>query len=77
MKGKIYIAAVFLLLTATGTAQTGDETIRRSVTLYNPYKPTLQEATKRTLLPAADDTTTVSISFDYDFTPVPLFRNMR
>lgn len=69
MKGKIYIAAVFLLLTATGTAQTGDETIRRSVTLYNPYKPTLQEATKRTLLPAADDTTTVSISFDYDFTP--------
>lgn len=70
MKARIYIAAALLvLLPVTGAAQTGDETIKRSVTLYNPYKPTLQEATKRALLPSADDTTTVSISFDYDFTP--------
>lgn len=70
MKGRIYIAAALLvLLPVTVAAQTGDETIKRSVTLYNPYKPTLQEATKRALLPSDDDTTTVSIRFDYDFTP--------
>jgi hypothetical protein len=51
------------------TAQTEDETIRRSVTLYNPYKPTLQQANKRALLPEIDDTTTVPIRFSYDFTP--------
>lgn len=69
MKLKGYITAAVLLIPAFAAAQTEDETIRRSVTLYNPYKPTLQEVTKRTLLPEADDTTTVAIRFDYDFTP--------
>ncbi len=69
MKGKIYITAAALLISAIATGQTQEESIKRSVTLYNPYKPTLQEATKRALLPAADDTTTVSVSFRYDFTP--------
>ncbi len=69
MKGKIYITAAVLLISVIATGQTQEETIRRSVTLYNPYKPTLQEATKRALLPSADDTTTVNVSFRYDFTP--------
>ncbi len=69
MKEKIYITAAVLLISVFAKGQTQDETIRRSVTLYNPYKPTLQEATKRAHLPAADDTTTVNVSFRYDFTP--------
>ncbi len=42
---------------------------KESVTLYNPYKPTLKEANKRTLLPQENDTTVINIRFDYDFTP--------
>ena len=69
MKLKGYITAAAFLSTVLLTAQTEDETIRRSVTLYNPYKPTLQQADKRALLPEIDDTTTVPIRFSYDFTP--------
>ena len=46
MKAKHYIMAVALLIPVTVTAQTEEESIRRTVTLYNPYKPTLQEANK-------------------------------
>lgn len=69
MKGKFYIMAAVLLITVTATAQTEEETMKRTVTLYNPYKPTLHEAAKRTLLPSDYDTTTVNIRFNYDFTP--------
>ena len=69
MKAKHYIMAVALLIPVTVTAQTEEESIRRTVTLYNPYKPTLQEANKRVILPSDDDTTTVNLRFNYDFTP--------
>jgi hypothetical protein len=69
MKAKTYITAAALLISVVAAGQTEEETIRRSVTLYNPYKPSLQEAVKRTLLPAAVDTTTVNVTFSYDFTP--------
>jgi len=68
MKAKIYISATALLISVLASGQT-EEAIRRSVTLYNPYKPSLREATKRTLLPSSEDTTTVNITFNYDFTP--------
>ncbi len=69
MKVKTYITTAALLISVVAAGQTEEETIRRSVTLYNPYKPSLQEAAKRTLLPAAEDTTTVNVTFSYDFTP--------
>jgi hypothetical protein len=69
MKVRSYTIIILVLLSVAANAQTGDETIKRSVTLYNPYKPSLQEAAKRAFLPSADDTTTVNIRFDYDFTP--------
>ncbi|MDF1560840.1 MAG: hypothetical protein P1P83_11650 [Bacteroidales bacterium] len=69
MKKKIYFTAAALLITILAGGQTEDEAIRRSVTLYNPYKPTLQAAAKHTLLPSADDTSTVRVKFAYDFTP--------
>jgi hypothetical protein len=71
MKAKTYITAAALMITVLAAGQTQEETIKRSVTLYNPYKPTLQEATKRVLLPSAGDTATVNVDFSYDFTPGP------
>jgi len=69
MKAKTYITSAALMITVLAAGQTQEETIKRSVTLYNPYKPTLQEATKRALLPSAGDTATVNVDFSYDFTP--------
>ncbi len=69
MKRKSYITLVALLLSVLATGQTQEDTIKRSVTLYNPYKPSLQEATKRALLPSAADTAKVDVTFSYDFTP--------
>jgi hypothetical protein len=69
MKRKSYITLAALLLSVFATGQTQEDTIKRSVTLYNPYKPSLQEATKRALLPAAADTAKVDVAFSYDFTP--------
>lgn len=69
MNRKPYIILAALLLTLAASGQTQEATIKRSVTLYNPYKPTLQDATKRALLPAADDTSRVRIDFTYDFVP--------
>ncbi len=69
MKRKSYITIAALLISVLVTGQTKEDTIKRSVTLYNPYKPTLQEATKRAMLPSAADTAKVNIEFSYDFTP--------
>lgn len=69
MNRKPYILLAVLLLTVAASGQTQEESIKRSVTLYNPYKPTLQDATKRAVLPAADDTSKVRIDFNYDFVP--------
>lgn len=69
MKRKSYITLAALLMSVLATGQTQEDTIKRSVTLYNPYKPTLQEATKRALLPSAPDTAKVDVAFSYDFTP--------
>jgi hypothetical protein len=69
MKRRQYITLAAIMLSLIATGQTQEEIIRRSVTLYNPYKPTLQEAVKRALLPSANDTATVNIEFTYDFTP--------
>lgn len=69
MKRKSYITLAALLLSVFATGQTQEDTIKRSVTLYNPYIPSLQEATKRALLPLAADTAKVDVVFSYDFTP--------
>ncbi len=69
MKRRIYLTVAALLLTTLLAAQGEDESLRRTVTLYNPYKPTLQRAEKRAFLPVADDTVTTEVRFSYDFTP--------
>jgi hypothetical protein len=65
-----YITVLMFLIPVFVSGQkTQDESIKRSVTLYNPYKPSLQDATKRTSFPSLDDTTKVRESFNYTFTP--------
>lgn len=67
---KLYKTVLLLLMPAVMFGQTTqDETIKRSVTLYNPYKPTLQEANKRAVFPPMDDTAKVRVDFNYGFTP--------
>jgi len=68
MKSYILLATFFLPLVASGQTSE-EESIKRSVTLYNPYKPSIQEAAKRTILPAVDDTSRIRVDFKYDFTP--------
>ena len=41
MKEKHISQLAALMITVFATGQTQEETIKRSVTLYNPYKPTL------------------------------------
>ena len=70
MRTKSYIVTLMLLIPVMVLGQnTQEETIKRSVTLYNPYKPTLQDATKRGLYPPLDDTSNVRVKFNYTFTP--------
>jgi len=64
------ITALLLLIPMFVSGQENKEDeIKRSVTLYNPYKPTLQDATKRTSFPAMDDTTKIREDVRYSFTP--------
>ncbi len=44
---------------------------KREVTLYNPYKPSLPEAKKRSFLPDMIDTAKVSPDFKYDIRTTP------
>ncbi|HNX67706.1 MAG TPA: hypothetical protein PKH02_12545, partial [Bacteroidales bacterium] len=64
------ITALLLLIPLFVSGQENKEDkIKRSVTLYNPYKPSLQDAIKRTSFPVMDDTTKIREDFRYSFTP--------
>lgn len=51
-------------------AQTTQEDMKREVTLYNPFKPSLPDARKRSFLPDLTDTIKVTPDFRYQITPV-------
>jgi hypothetical protein len=70
----IFQIAVFLLATEAQEKKT-DQDLRREVTLYNPYKPSLADAKKKNYLPEINDTARVNPVFSYEvvskpFTPV-------
>jgi hypothetical protein len=68
---RIIIGILILIIPFSILAQTGTNgtKIQREVTLYNPFKPTLQDATKKSYLPDMTDTSHVSPDFKYDITP--------
>ena len=71
MKRTLIINILFLLFLLPAAAQTKQQSLKREVTLYNPYKPSLTDATKRSFLPELNDTSRVRPDFKYKIETVP------
>jgi len=65
----IIFTAAFSVLAGQQAAQD----MKREVTLYNPYKPSLQNATKKSYLPPLTDTAGIKPEFDYNIESKPFF----
>ena len=71
MKRTLIIIILLLQFLLPATAQIKQQNLKREVTLYNPYKPSLTDATKRSFLPDLDDTSRVRPDFKYKIETVP------
>jgi hypothetical protein len=68
----ITILFFFWMLPVSSQVEKKEEpVIRREVTLYNPYKPSLNAVNKRSFLPEMNDTMKVRPQFSYDVTAEP------
>jgi hypothetical protein len=67
----IPVLLIFSLFPLNGQIKKQDAGLKREVTLYNPYKPSLPEAKKRSFLPDMNDTTKVRPDFHYDVKATP------
>lgn len=65
----LIISALILVSFIPVRAQ--DQKLKREVTLYNPYKPSLSEARKKSYLPELNDTAKFRPEFRYDVTASP------
>jgi len=67
IKRNLIISVLILYSVIPLTAQNNKQepTLKREVTLYNPYKPTLPESKKRSYLPEMNDTMKVNPDFSY------------
>jgi len=71
MKRALILFIIFLL-TLPSVAQKKQETgLKREVTLYNPYKPSLPDVVKKSYLPDMTDTSKVRPDFKYDIKTIP------
>lgn len=61
----------FSVFTVTAQVKKQEATIKREVTLYNPYKPSLPESRKRSFLPEMNDTMKVKPDFRYEVNSQP------
>lgn len=64
-----YIAVFLTLIPAMLYGQGEGNAIRREVTLYNPFKPTLNKENKVSFLPDMRDTTAINPLFSYRIAP--------
>jgi len=71
MKRTLIIKLLIILITIPLSAQTGQQDLKREVTLYNPYKPSLAPASKRSFLPDMNDTSGIRPAFSYDIAIKP------
>lgn len=62
---------LFCLLPVSAQVKKQDSGLKREVTLYNPYKPSLPESKKRSFLPDMNDTVKIKPEFRYDVTTEP------
>jgi hypothetical protein len=66
------IILTILLITLPVAAQKKQETVlKREITLYNPYKPSLPDVVKKSFLPDMTDTSKVRPDFKYDVRTYP------
>ena len=67
----IIFQIVIFLLPVKAQEKKADQDLKREVTLYNPYKPTLADARKKSYLPEINDTARVYPVFSYDVVSKP------
>jgi hypothetical protein len=67
----ITILIILCLLPVTAQVKKQETGIKREVTLYNPYKPSLPETKKKSFLPDMKDTMKVKPDFRYDVRTKP------
>jgi hypothetical protein len=67
----IPILLIFTLLPAGAQVKKQEQGLKREVTLYNPYKPSLPDSKKRSFLPDMNDTSKVRPDFRYDVQATP------
>lgn len=70
MTKRYFILTVFLLLCLL-PSRAQEATVKREVTLYNPYKPSLNEFRKKSFLPEMNDTAKFRPDFRYDVNTTP------
>jgi hypothetical protein len=71
MKRILIISLLILLVVLPVSAQTNQQDLKREVTLYNPYKPSLPDFRKRSFLPDASDTAKIRPDSKYDIITAP------
>jgi hypothetical protein len=62
---------LFYLLPVNAQVKRQESGLKREVTLYNPYKPTLPDSKKRSFLPLMNDTVKVKPEFSYEVRTKP------
>ena len=67
----IPVFVLFTLLQVNAQVKKLDSGLKREVTLYNPYKPSLPESKKMSFLPDINDTSKVKPVFHYDIKATP------
>jgi hypothetical protein len=67
----IPVLIIFSLLPVNAQVKKQEAGLKREVTLYNPYKPSLPESKKRSFLPDMNDTSKVRPDFHYDVKTSP------
>lgn len=74
MMKRIFILLLIILPASLKlVAQQDEQDLKREVTLYNPFKPTLSAVKKKSYLPPVDDTTQIRPDFTYNITAKPYF----
>src|SRR5450759_2445923 len=67
----IAVLLIISLLPLDAQVKKQETGLKREVTLYNPYKPSLPDSKKRSFLPDMNDTSKIRPSFRYDVNSTP------
>src|SRR5664279_3450511 len=67
----IILSIIIFSLSATAQVKKQESGLKREVTLYNPYKPSLPDSKKRSFLPEISDTSKIRPVFHYDVRTTP------